>query len=61
MWRRPTLNIWVSKTAQHGVAVSFAFYPVDMLWDGTYPGNVGFYSNPHMELFTRNEIESFGG
>ncbi|MEM3426517.1 MAG: hypothetical protein QXI42_12065, partial [Thermoproteota archaeon] len=49
------------KTAQYGIAVSFAFDPVDMLWDGTYPGNVGFYSNPHMELFTRSEIESFGG
>ncbi|MCX8183784.1 MAG: hypothetical protein N3F08_05135 [Crenarchaeota archaeon] len=55
------IGLDIYKTAGYGIAVSFAFDPVDMLWDGTYPGNVGFFSNPYMVVFTRSEIEGFGG
>ncbi|MGB9622353.1 MAG: hypothetical protein ACPL07_00780, partial [Candidatus Bathyarchaeia archaeon] len=48
------------ETAPYGVAVVFAFNPVDMIWDGTYPEKVGLYDNPYMKAFTRIEIERGG-
>ncbi len=55
------INLDEYKKAQFGVAIAFAYDPVDMLSDGTYPSEVGSYNNPYAEVFTKTEIEKLGG
>ncbi|MEM3648743.1 MAG: hypothetical protein QW506_06230, partial [Thermoproteota archaeon] len=50
------------KTAKYGVAVAFGFDPEEMLWslalsnELSYPGSIGPFENPRIEIFTREEL-----